>query len=223
MARRRSLANLIADCRQRADQVNSTFCTDAEITEWLNQELAEVYALIIQNETHPHLRKSIGYSVTTASNLYPLPPDFWRAQEVAATINGITGTLKTFMPVERARLVNSQTVFGATPPVNVRLQAENIEFQPVPSAFTATLFYTPCCPRLVQTSDEFDGFNGYEMAAIHGAVAQMQAKEESDYTFAVSQKERWVRIIEGIVSSRFQNEPDRVQDVVGMNDDWWYA
>lgn len=220
MSRARTLTNLIADCRQRADMVNSTFVTDAEITEWLNQELAEVWGLIVLNETHPHFRSSTSYSVTVGNNLQALPASFWRAQEVTATINGITGTITSFMPMERARLSN-QGVAGWGMPTRARIQGSNIEFQPVLEAFTATLYFTPVQPRLSAGSDTFDGFNGYEMAAIHGTVAQMLAKEESDSTFSERQKERWIKIIEAIANSRDGNQPDRVQDVEAVNADWW--
>ncbi|MCP4243132.1 MAG: hypothetical protein GY772_21470, partial [bacterium] len=44
-----SLADLIVRCRQRADMLNTQFCTDAEITSYLTESLGELYDLIIQN------------------------------------------------------------------------------------------------------------------------------------------------------------------------------
>lgn len=226
MSRTRTLANLISDCRQRANMENSTFITDAEITEYLNQELAELWARLVQGEGQPHLRSSTTISATNGTALYALPADFWRLQEVVATIGGVTGNLTPFMPVEHGWL-QSASPWGVTSPVRYRLQGGNIEFLPATQNFSATLYYTPCQTRLVNNSDTFDGFNGYEVAAIYGAVATMLAKEESDPSFYVGQKERIYRHIDSLAAQRDAANPERVQDVEcismwpGIQSGWW--
>jgi hypothetical protein len=178
----------------------------------LNQELAELWARLVQNEGHPHFRSTATISVTPAFQTYALPADFWRLQEVTATINGITGALHPFMAMEHGWLKNSGP-WGPWSPVRYRIQASAIEFLPNQQTFTATLYYTPSCPRLVNASDTFDGFNGYEVAAIYGVCATVCAKEETDPTFFLAQKERILKFIDSLASQRDASHPERVQDV----------
>ena len=223
MARARTLTNLIADCRQRAGMENSTFVSDAEITEYLNQELAELWCRICANDGQPHYRSSTTYSVTPSTSIFALPADFWRAQEVNATMNGFTFPIRPFMAAEHGYLQNATLITTTTAALHYRVQADNIEFLPNTQSFTATLYYVPSQPRLVSGSDTFDGFNGYEVAAIHGTVAQMLAKEQSDPSFALSQKERIVKLVQDLSASRDEGATERVQDVVGSVRFWSIA
>ena len=160
---------MIADVRGGTNLETSTFVTDPEITEYLNQELAELWARIAQGSGAPHYRSSYSISVTTGTTLYALPATFWQVQGVEALIDGLTYRLRAFNGAEHATMANSFTRYPWFDNTRYRIQASNIEFLPVNQAFSATLYYTPCQPRLVSGSDTFDGFNGYEMAAIYGA------------------------------------------------------
>lgn len=218
-SRTRTLTNLILDCRQRAGMENSTLCTDAEVTEYLNQELAELYNCLIQIEDHPYLRSSQAYTVTSSTSSQALPSGFLKVQEVEAVINGVTGVLHPFTAMERAILVNSGTIGydRYVHPVQYRIQAGNIEFLPT-GAFTATLFYTPAQTRLSSGSDTFDGYNGYEMAAIYGTVMTMLAKEESDVSFYGAQKDRIYGLINSWAANRDMSHAPRVTEVIPLVD-----
>ena len=212
MSRARSLTNLLLDIRQRTNQENSTFVTDAELTEYLNQELAELWGRLVLNQGQPHLRSSTSVSVVSGTALYALPADFWTLQEVTGTQNGVTGSILPFSAAEHAILTNGSALlpFGS---VRYRIQASNIEFRPATESFTATVYYTPCQPRLSAGADTFDGFNGYEVAAIYGVCATVLAKEESDPSFYAGQKERICRHIVALAAHRDMSNPERVNDV----------
>lgn len=196
---------------------NSTFCSDSDITELINQEWAEVYSRLVQAQGQPHFRASQSYSVTSTTTLQALPATFWQVQGVEATIGGITGNLQPFMSSERGGLANNS---GYTSGVMYRIQAGNIEFLPAGESFTATLYYTPAATRLVSGGDVLDGFNGYEMAAIYGTVALMLAMEESDPSFWEGRKQALLRQIDALAATRDASSPERVQDVMTL-DDWW--
>lgn len=217
--RTRTLTNMILDVRQRANMENSTFVTDAEITEYLNQELAELWGRLALNEGQPHIRSTTTISVVSNTALYNLPSDFWRMQSITANLNGITGVLSNFNEVDRGYL-SSPLIWGVRSPVQYRIQANQIEFLPSTQAFTATMYYTPCQPRLVTGSDTFDGFNGYEIAAIYGAVAHCLVKEEGDPSFFVGEKQRIFAHIDSLAPSRDAFGPERVADTSTMSS-WW--
>lgn len=224
MARARQLTDLIADVRNRTNMETSTFVTNAEITEYLNQEIAELWARLVQGSGAPHYRSLYSIAVTPAQTLYPLPGDFWQVQGVEATINSVAVMIRPFMPREHA----AQSRIGTYPfpypysdYIRYRVQADNIEFLPATQTFTATLFYTACAPRLVNPTDTFDGFNGYEMAPIYGACATVREKEETDPSFFLSQRERLYQHIDSLAAQRDASEPERVQDVSGSGFTGW--
>ena len=228
MARTRTLTLLIADVRNRANMENSTFVSDAEITEWLNQELAELHALLTTAEGHPHYRSSQSIDVEAGTALYGLESDFYRVLEVIATIDGRSTTLQPFMPSERASLLNSSTYAyesrGAAP--MYRIQANNIEFLPSTRSYTATVYYTPTSPRLVSGGDTVDGFDGYEMVAINGATSTCLEKENpGSGAFYAALKDRAIKVMQAVAPNRDASHPERVQDVIGdvsdcYNDIW---
>lgn len=223
--RTRTLAAMLLDIRQRTNQENSEFVTDDELTEYLNQEIAELWSRLVMAQGQPHYRALHTIAVAAPQSLYPLPADFWQLQGVEATVNSQSVPLRPFMPHERAGLTNPLG-WGPCSPVRYRIQAGNIEFLPATLTFEARVFYTPAAPRLVDDSDTFDGFNGYEMAPIYGVCATVLQKEESDPSFYAGQKDRLYRQIDALAAQRDAANPERVQDVMGgyIEDDeryWW--
>jgi hypothetical protein len=214
VARTRTLTNFIADIRGRTNQENSLFVTDSEITEYLNQALAELWGRLTQGSGQPFYRAQSPISVTAGTSIYSLPADFWVLQGIDATINGVSGTLTPFMPAQHGSLNSAnRSAWGTVSPVQYRLGGNNIEMLPSTMTFTATLYYSPCCPRLVTGSDTFDGFNGYEVAAVYDACATILAKEESDPGFYIGQRDRIYRHIDSLAGDRDMSMPERVQDV----------
>lgn len=217
--RTRSLADLISDVRLRTNFVNSQFVTDDEITEYINQELAELWGHITQSSGQPHYRTAypIPGGVVAGTALYALPANFWQVQGVEATIDSCILAIRPFMSGEHAAM-QRQARYPYANRVRYRIQGDNIEFQPTTESFPAMLYYTPNCPRLIDPGDTFDGFNGYEIAAIYGACATVQAKEESDPSFYEGRKQMLYRQIDSLAAQRDASEPERVQDVMGYGE-----
>lgn len=224
MARSRSLTNMLLDVRMRTNQENSTFVTDAELTEYLNQELAELWTRLVIVQGQPAYRSSTTIAVTAPTAVYALPADFLSVQNVEATIDGLTFALRPYMQSERADLMNSGVVqlYGPYGPLQYRVTGNNIEFRPATRNFSADVFYTPCQPRLSAGSDTFDGFNGFEMCAIAGVCAVVMAKEESDPSFYMGLKQQFYRVAEAAMAQRDMGSPERVQDVRDSGaGEWW--
>lgn len=220
MARTRTAEDFVADVRRRANMRKSKFVKDEEILEYVNQELAELHGRMVLNEGQPHFRASTTISVSSGTSLYNLPSNFWRLKAISASIGGSERDLEPFMENERADLTNSQ-LLGPM----YRLQGSQIEFLPATQNFTATLIYITACPRLrlgiIPTADTFDGFNGYEVAAIYGAVAICLQKEETDPGFYVALKERVLKHVDAQAAHRDAAKPERVTDVIGLGNALW--
>ena len=215
MARSRTLTNMLLDVRQRTNQENSTFVTDAELTEYLNQELAELWTRLVLSQGQPHYRSTATIPVTAGTATYTIATyatDFWTLQEMTATKDGVTMPMVPFMPIEHAGLM-SASLYPTLHPVKYRIQGSLIEFRPATESFTATMYYTPYQPRLTTGTDTFDGFNGFEMCAIAGVCATVMAKEDSDPSFYMGQKQRFYEVAEKAAAHRDMANPERVQDV----------
>lgn len=198
----------------------STFVTDAELTGYLNTALADLWGRLVLNQSQPFYRSQTTIDVVLGQNLYPLPADFLTLQEVTATLGGVTGSLRPFMPAEHGPLSSLPARLSSVPTL-YRVQGDNIEFQPVTQAFTATVYYSPCQPVLDDPSDTFDGFNGWELAAIYDVCATVAAKEESDPSFFLAQRDRMYAQIDRLAAYRDMANPERVQDVELL--DLWSA
>ena len=212
--RTRTLQSLISDVRQRANMESSQFVTDTEITEYINQALAELWGHICQNGGQPFYRSLTTFPVVAGTSFYPLPADFMALEGLEGAINGWVGRIDPFMQSEHAQMSN--TGFAGiwyNSPVRYRLAGSQIEILPAINNFTATLYYVPTCPRLVNLSDTFDGFDGYEVAAIYQAVATINAKEETDPSFYQGERDRVYRHIDSLISARDMSATERVSDV----------
>lgn len=231
MSRYRSLTNMLLDVRQRTNQENSEFVTDSELTEYLNQSIAELQVRLAINEGQPHFRSSQTITVTPPTALYALPATFWALQEVTASANGVTMSMRPFMPEERGMLVTQSPAWPVYEGVKYRIQAGNIEFRPATEAFTAEVFFHPTQTRLtgtfdaggmlVSSSDVWDGFNGYEMAPIYDVCAIVAAKEETDPGFHLQQRDRIYKHIEQAAAHRDMANPERVTDVLTFDPLGW--
>ena len=216
--RLRTAEDIVLDIRMRVQMENSDFVTDPEILEYFNQEVAELRGEMRLAEGQPHIRRVQPYTFTTASSLYPLPSDFWEVLGVEADLGGVTRRLEPFMESERARLTNSQFVPYYSSPM-FRVYENQIEILPATQNFDFRVRYAPSSPRLQLgriPPDEFDGYNGYELAPIYGACATCLQKEESDPGFYLAQKERIIRLIRSLAAQRDASSPERVQDVTGL-------
>lgn len=217
MGRARSAEDFVADIRQRADMVGSAFVSDDEILEYFNQELAELRMVIRRAEGQAHVRGEDPITVSAGTSDYPLPAGFGELIGVWIVRGGRKAPLKPYMEFEEAALRDR----GVGGPM-YRLVGDNIRFLPTSENFTATIVYMPAEPRLQFSPgvpNTFDGYNGYEVAAIYGAVATCLAKEESDPSFYLAQKDRIIKSIQANAANRDAGQPERVQDVVGW-DPW---
>ncbi len=218
MARYRTAEDLVADVRNRAGMEFSELLDDTEILEFINQELAELRGHLRMNEGQPHKRLTAPtISVTSGVSLYTLPTDFWELLSAVATIGGVTRDLEPFMENERGGLSNGVFLATNTSPM-YRIANDQIEILPATQDFDLVLRYAPCEGRLRlgrTPPDKVDGYNGYEVAAVYGAVALCQAKEQTDPSFYEGRKTRILQHIDALAALRDAARPERVTDVTG--------
>lgn len=212
MARSRTLVNLRTDVRQRANLENSTFVTDAELNEYINQSIAELYDLLVQAQGHDYYLTSYTFNTADGTTDYTLPADFYQVISVRGSIRGANITFEPWQDWHRTLLEPIPGYRGV--PTSFRVRQGNITILPTPNGvYPVTMEYLPCSARLANDSDTWDGYNGWEEYAIWRAVSYCQAKERTDPGFAMAQIAKLEDRIRRLAGNRNQFGPDKIRDV----------
>lgn len=211
MARTRTLANLRADVRERADMVGSSFVTDPTVDEFINQSLAALYDMLAGAfgdeyfNTFTTLTTTAGVdSVTLPSDFYKLTGLFWRLSSSERV------PLLKYTPAQ-AELSAYTFGWSSGNDVFYRLAGDNVRFVPEPTGVhTLDLHYIYAPARLVDDGDTWDGYGGWEEWAIWDATIKCLVKEESDTSAAERERTRVEARIEA-AADRDHAEPPRIQ------------
>jgi hypothetical protein len=199
--------------RRRADLENNLFVADAELNDYINRAIADLWDLLQQVNGDMRLEREAPFTTAANQRTYALPADFQFVTGVFwDTGGGQLSRMEQYMGTESQDdwIATGWTYFGR---VMYRLQAGNIRFVPIPSGtYTVTLKYTPNATILVADSDTVDSVNYWDDFVIWSAVATALAKQETDPGYAVSERERVKhRIL--LAAERSMDGPQRIQDV----------
>ena len=142
-----NLTELRTLTRQRADQENSQFVTDTELTRYLNNSWGELYNLIIENFNDDYFTTSNTFSLTSGTDTYDLPSDFYKSRGVDLVVSSTESVpLRRYNWAQRTR--NSVTVYARD--YRYRIQKGSIVFTPSPSSNDSIkLWYIPSPKRLL--------------------------------------------------------------------------
>ena len=142
-----NLTELRTLARQRADQENSQFVTDTEITRYLNNSWGELYNLIIENFNDDYYTTSNTFSLTSGTDTYDLPSDFYKSRGVDLVVTSTESVpLRRYNWAQWTR--NSVTVYARD--YRYRIQKGSIVFTPSPSSNDSIkLWYIPSPKRLL--------------------------------------------------------------------------
>jgi len=210
-----TLTQFILAVRRRANIESQTgFITDAEITEYGNYCLSDLYDRLVQAGGQEFFRKSSTFATNSTDDTYPLPPDFYRLISVDATISSnVVITARPFMEQERNRF-KWYPGWLYDRPIFYRMLGNNIRFVPAPNGtFSIGLNYYPAFTKLVNGSDTFDGVNGWEEEAIWRCAAYCKAKGDEDPSFALQMAAQLGERINALAQTRDSTGPERVHDV----------
>lgn len=197
--------------RQRADMVYSQFVTDAELNNYLNDSLRELYDILVRANIDYY---SNTYEFTVTGSNYTLPVnEIYKLRGLDQSYGGSWVPVWQYSHMERGRWTE-QTVSRLVANVRYRLFGNTIEFLPAEQApGTYRLTYVPLLNTLSKDSDQFDGFNGFEAYAVCDSAIKCKDKEESSTTVLERERERLLERIEAMANTRDYASVDRVQDV----------
>ena len=224
-----TLTTLIAAVRSRIDRVGSAFISDAEITDWLNEGLGELWD-VVTSANQDYTLESDDVSVVSGTASYSLAgfsPEILRVRGVTLAINSLSYTLAPCSIRERDHdpsLIHPYVYLpdymgtGAAPhnsPYRYRLAANSLVITPTPQeAGTATVYYTPKVTVLVGPADEPDAAleDHWLKHAIYHACIEARDKEEEDTSTLVRKKLDTENRIKRAVKRR-TTDPRTVVDV----------
>lgn len=222
MASTLTLLQLRTRARERSDQVNSTFISDAELTGYVNQSAYALYDLLCQKYGDAYFVKTPPATITTdgTNETFALPTDLYKLLGVDLQTNGAPNgwlTLRPFNMAERNRnwRPNAAPIVGFTS-LRYRLHGSNLWLTPLPSSGqTIRVWYVPRMTELSADGDTLDGISGWTEYVIVDAAIKCLEKEESDTSALMAERDRIVARIEAAASNRDEGAPATVSDVNG--------
>lgn len=222
MPRTRTLTQLIADVRERADIENSTHISDTEITRYVNQGIAQLHAMIVdQNEDEfaVEVTKSVAsgdasmFIVGTGGDTPPASVYKVLAVDRIAT-DGTSCPVRRFTLQERA-LLDSAGANGSPFRSMYRLRGLNTVLfsPPIDTATSIRVTYIEASADLKNPGDYYDGRDGWEEWVTLDAAIRCLIKEESDTSDLVRERAMVEQRITKQMATRDQAEPHRMRDV----------
>ena len=220
MASTLTLLELRTRARERADQVNSTFISDAELTGYVNQGAYALFDILVSKYGDGYFAASTTFTTDGVNETFALAADFYKLLGVDLQTNGAPNgwlTLRPFQMAERNRnwRPNAAPIVGFTS-LRYRLLGDKIWLTPLPaSGQTLRYFYVPRMVELSSDSDVLDGVSGWHEYVILDAAIKCLTKEESDPSALMAERAAIVKRIEEVASNRDEGAPPTVSDVNG--------
>lgn len=226
-----TLLQLRTESRQRADMENSTFVTDSELNNYINNSISELHDILIQAYDGDYYINEITFQTSSNQESYELSTiipadDFYKLRGVDAKLNNSEWfTLQPFSFNERNRRQN----FGAwrylgISNVRYRIVGSTIRFTPVPDDnIEVRMWYIPTAVELTADTDTLKDLNNFSEYIIVDAAIKMLQKEESDVSVLMAQKADLKRRIEEAANNRDAGMGESVSDVYNENNEYFFG
>ena len=239
MARPVSLTTLQNRTLQRTNlqtASNAAIYTTAELTDNINEAIAELYQEITNVDSQTFYLESATFVTTAGTDTYAIGAgspinvsDFFKLRGVDIQFGqNIVNTARPFMWAERNRY-KWLPGWIYTTPVAYRMVGSGgvgtgsldivgaLKLIPAPPGqFTITVWYVPTPPVLVNPNDAFDGVVGLEEAIVCSAGAKLLTKQRRLDEVATLQADmaRHLDRARAALGTHDEGEPERVSDVL---------
>lgn len=216
MANTTTLAQLRTTARRRADMENSTFVSDAELNDYINDAGSELYDLLV-TMYRQYFHQTTTVTLVANTEAYSLPTDIYKLLAVNRLEGGVRYPLEQFMldelpdwEVDRLYPVLTGEV------LRYRILGNQIYFAPKPTAGgTIELHYVPQYTKLTGDPDvvNYAFVNGWErFISIHAAI-EMRSKEESPTDRLERNLAKVTQLITEAAANRDAGKPQRIRDI----------
>jgi len=220
--RTRTLAQLRAEVRQRADIENDPHITDAEVDRFINQSCAGLHSAIVDAGSGFYTKSTTG-TLTSGSETLALPANTYRVVKFAVQVSGVWRSIRRATMEKFVDGLNAATWgMPSWPTAYIIIDGNTMTFSPIPdSAYPYRVLYVRSFFDMSGDSDVFDGEGGWEEWVVLDAAIKCVTKEEGSITDLQAERGQvWTRI-----SSQFASEdmdhPPTVRDTESSYDQWW--
>lgn len=216
-----TLTELIQRTRQRADMENGTFVSDDEITHYLNDEIFDLYAKMVNVESGK-LFGTVSPTLTQiGDNAYQLPSDFMRLVDV----NVHTGSrwVPAYEADEQEYLQLHTRQYTGDYDVRYYLYLNQTQGRyelfvfPAKSVDNIGVRYIPEAPRLSLGSDTLKWPSNWHEPVVAASAAKCLIKEESDPTGVLMDAEKGTARVLKDIRSQSVAVVDTLRSLAGRN------
>lgn len=208
-----SLADLRTRVRERADMVNSSFVSDAELGRFITASAQELHGLLAQKFSDDYVVSTQTIITVAGTSAYNLATDFFKLLAVDFHEGGFVHDLKRYDVKERNFHRNNIFSPNLSLP-RYRVQGSQLLLLPAPSGvYTVTVHYIPelALTSGVITQTTFP--NGWEEYVVVDAAIKCLDKEESDTRAHRADLQRILNSINEAAQNRDAGAPPRVIDL----------
>lgn len=211
-----TLSSLRTRVRARADMKNSTFVEDSELNQYINSSYQELYDILVSSFEDYYTAAPTSFTITAGLNYYTLPSDFYKLRGVDASLDG--SNYYTMQPFDFANRnnfnQNSSVLNAANYQKQYRLVGSRLYITPEDDAVGSyRIWYVPSATTLTVDASTLDGINGWEEYVVVDAARKCLAKEESDTTNLVGEKEALRQRIISMSARRDAGMPKTITDL----------
>ena len=209
-----TLGTLKTAARQKANMENSTFISDSELTDYINQSYAELYDIMV-SRFEDYYSKTEGFSILSGSTSHTLPADMYKMRALDYTLDSKNFvTVRKFNFEDRNKISRnvSRTLRGFSDRA-YRIMGQQMFIYPQDAApGTYVMWYIPRYTPLALDADVLGDVMDFQEYITADAAIKMLAKEESDVSVLMAQKQALLARIEAMASNR-DTTPERISDV----------
>lgn len=228
------LVDLRTAVRQRADMEGSQFISDQELNSYINQSYFELYDLLVSCFGDNYfVAPPVTFTADGASDQFALPEGtLYGSAPALLKLLGVdrkcdATSFQTLKPFNFTERNNQNVLYPNIWNPKYRLNGSQIWFTPRLHAGTQIqLWYVPRLQTLVNDSDLADGISGWTEYVIVDAAIKCMAKEESDPSVFMAQKQALIQRIQSAAENRDASGVQTVGDVYEQSGcdipHWWY-
>lgn len=222
-----TLAQLKTRARQKADMENSSFIQDPELINYINESYFNWYDLVVEAFEDYYLSdEPFEITLEKGENTIDLPADFYKLAGLDKSVSSPSSN--QFYPLRktlwrgRNQTENRFSYYGLQPTVTYRIFKDRIQLTPKDAADGLyKLFYIPLATPLVDDLDAIDTYNGFENLLIIDTAIKMLAKEESDPSLLLMERQRLEIKMKDMLIDRDINNGERVEETnSSLGDNW---
>lgn len=219
MARLYTLAELRTRVRQTADmEDDGNFITDSELNGYINESIAELYDLILDNESGEVFVKNHVIPTQVGTYSYELASDFYKLSSVHYYSGG---DYHPAFPTDPRRYAE----LAANPPdqtcpeyylrFNPTTGAKQLFVFPEVDENNLAITYMPFAPIMETDDATWDGFNGWEEFAVVSSAIKCLEKQEQDTAALQLRLQRLEKRVKSHSAYMDTGLPDTIKRVKG--------